>query len=73
MRTIHIAALAALASTALTAPARAEDIVHVTPPLYREMARTSAVRPASELATTPQPVAPAPASRRIVAEASPAR
>jgi hypothetical protein len=39
-------------------PARAEDArVSVFPPLYRDAAHaTRAVRPAAELATTPQPV-----------------
>ncbi|MFE1602225.1 hypothetical protein [Methylobacterium sp. ID0610] len=53
-------ALALVVSAA--APASAQDgAVTVFPPLFREMAReTRAVRPASELTVTPQPVAARP-------------
>jgi hypothetical protein len=62
--------LSALATVILAGAASADDRIHVTPPLYREQARaTAAVRPASELTTTPSLVPPAPASRPVVAEA----
>jgi hypothetical protein len=62
--------LSALATVILAGSASADDRIHVTPPLYREQARTTAaVRPASELTTTPSPVPPAPASRPVVAQA----
>lgn len=67
MRTIHFAVLASLASAA-AAPALAEDVIHITPPLYREQARATAIRPAAERTVTPQPVAAAPAGSRVVAE-----
>ena len=58
MRTILILASAALTSAAIiTGPAAAEDSLHLTPPLYRELARaTTQTRPVSDLITTPQPV-----------------
>ena len=53
MRTIQLLALAALTSAATLGTAVADDRLHLTPPLYREHARTTAaVRPASELTTT---------------------
>jgi hypothetical protein len=70
MRTIQLAVMSVLASAALAAPVRADDTINVTPPLYREKVRTSPVRPAAELATTPQPVAAAPVAPRFVAEAA---
>ncbi|MFB0490739.1 hypothetical protein ABIE45_003325 [Methylobacterium sp. OAE515] len=59
MRTILILASAALTSAAvLTVPAKAEELLHLTPPLYREQARaTQQAHPAGDLKTTPQPVA----------------
>ncbi|AWN34417.1 hypothetical protein [Methylobacterium radiodurans] len=69
MRMIHLAVLAATAAATLATPVVADDILHVTPPLYREQARTRPVRPATELATTPHPVSAAPGSTRIVAAA----
>lgn len=70
MRTIQLLALAALAFAATAGTTMAEDRINLTPPLYREQARvTAAVRPASELTTTPTPTAAAPAARRVVAEA----
>ncbi|MCJ2060785.1 hypothetical protein MKL09_30225 [Methylobacterium sp. J-048] len=58
MRTILILASAALTSAAIiTGPAAADDRLHLTPPLYRELARaTTQTRPVSDLITTPQPV-----------------
>lgn len=73
MRTIHLTAFAALASIALVGTACAEDIIHATPPLYREQAHASVARPAAALATVPHPVAAAPATPRVVAEAAPLR
>ncbi|GJD55194.1 hypothetical protein [Methylobacterium dankookense] len=70
MRTIQLLALAALTSAATLGTAVADDRLHLTPPLYREHARTTAaVRPASELTTTPSLTSRAPAAQRIVAEA----
>lgn len=70
MRTIQLLTLAALASAATAGTAMAEDPINLTPPLYREQARvTAAVRPASELTTTPNLTAAAPAAPRVVAEA----
>lgn len=73
MRTIQLLALAALASAATAGTAMAEDRINLTPPLYREQARvTGAVRPVSELTTTPSLTAAAPivpAAPRVVAEA----
>lgn len=63
--------LAALASTVLISGAMAEDRINLTPPLFREQARTIAtVRPISEMATTPRLVPAAPADPRILAEAA---
>ncbi|GJD55192.1 hypothetical protein [Methylobacterium dankookense] len=63
--------LAALASTVLISGAMAEDRINLTPPLFREQARTTAtVRPISEMATTPRLVPAAPADPRILAEAA---
>ena len=62
--------LSAAATATLAGAASADDRIHVTPPLYREQARTTAaVHPASELTTTPSVVPPAAASRPVVAEA----
>ncbi|MEE7476728.1 MULTISPECIES: hypothetical protein [Methylobacterium] len=70
MRTIQLLTLAALASATAAGSAMAEDRINLTPPLYREQARvTAAVRPASELTTTPNSTAAAPAAPRVVAEA----
>ena len=69
--TLRTVALIALAAGSMVGPARADEAIHLTPPLYREQARaTASVRPASELATTPRPVPTAPASPRIVATAA---
>ncbi|WP_336491594.1 hypothetical protein [Methylobacterium nigriterrae] len=68
--TIRTLVLAALASAILAGTAMADDRLNVTPTLYREQARaTAAVRPASELTTTPALTARAPTTRRVVAEA----
>jgi len=58
MRTILILASAALATAAaLVGPAAADDRLHLTPPLYREQARSiGAVHPSGDLTTVPQPV-----------------
>ncbi len=73
MRTLQRLALAVLASAAAAGSAMAEDRIDLTPPLYREQARvTAAVRPASELTTTPNLTIAAPAApttARFVAEA----
>jgi hypothetical protein len=62
MRALQLLALAAFAATATVSVATADDRINLTPPLFREHARsTAAVRPASELTTTLRlvPVAPA--------------
>ncbi|WP_027171681.1 hypothetical protein [Methylobacterium sp. 10] len=67
--TIRSLVLAALASATLVGTATADERITITPTLYREQARvTAAVRPASELTTTPSLTSRAPATRRIVAE-----
>ncbi|GJD93174.1 hypothetical protein OCOJLMKI_0364 [Methylobacterium iners] len=38
-------------------PVRADEAIHLTPPLYRELARaTQQTRSARDLTTTPQPI-----------------
>lgn len=72
--TIRTFILAALAAGSLIGPALADETITLTPPLYREQARpTAAVRPASELTTTPRLVPVAPAAPRVVATAVPTR
>ncbi|MER2268383.1 hypothetical protein [Methylobacterium oxalidis] len=67
--TIRTLLLAVVASATLAGTALADDRINVTPTLYREQAHaTAAVRPASELTTTPSLVARAPATQRVVAE-----
>ncbi|SFG39465.1 hypothetical protein [Methylobacterium gossipiicola] len=67
--TVRTFALATLASIILTGAAAADERINVTPTLYRDQARvTAAVRPASELTTTPSLTPGAPAPRRVVAE-----
>jgi len=67
--TVRTFALATLASIVLTGAAAADERINVTPTLYRDQARvTAAVRPASELTTTPSLTPRAPATRRIIAE-----
>ena len=61
--------LAMLTTASLANTAMADDRTFLTPPLYREQARTMAtVRPASELTTTPSLAPRAPTTRRVVAE-----
>ncbi|WP_244477248.1 hypothetical protein [Methylobacterium sp. Leaf125] len=63
-------ALAVLALATLTGTVMADDRINLTPPLYREQARsTAAVRPASELNTTPSLTARTLQVRRVVADA----
>jgi hypothetical protein len=72
--TVRKLTLAALAAVSMIGSALADEIITLTPPLYREQARsTAAVRPASELATTPRLVPASPASPRVVATAIPTR
>lgn len=69
MRTLQLLALAALASSATLGTPMADERINLTPPLFREQARsTAAVRPASELTTTLRLVPAAPVKPRIVAE-----
>ena len=69
--TIRTFALATMASIVLTGAAAADERINVTPTLYRELARaTAAVRPASELTTTPSLTPQTPTARRVVADAS---
>ncbi|GEP04362.1 hypothetical protein [Methylobacterium oxalidis] len=69
--TVRALVLAVVASATLAGTAQADDRIHVTPTLYREQARaTAAVRPASELTTTPSLTVRASEGPRIVAEAA---
>ncbi len=69
--TLRTLTLSSLALVTLAGTAMADERIVVTPTLYREQARaTAAVRPASELTTTPALTPRAPAARRIVADAS---
>ena len=69
--TVRALVLAVVASATLAGTAKADDRIHVTPTLYREQARaTAAVRPASELTTTPSLTVRASEAPRIVAEAA---
>jgi len=69
--TTHSLVLAILVSTTQTGTVMADDRINLTPPLYREQARsTAAVRPASELNTTPSLTARAFPVRRVVADAN---
>lgn len=62
--------LSAFATIIMVGAATAGDHINVTPPIYREQARTTAsVHLASELTTTPSLVPPAGASRPVVAVA----
>ncbi|MGH1574159.1 hypothetical protein ACRAWG_30365 [Methylobacterium sp. P31] len=61
--TVRTVVLAALAAVPMIGTALADETITLTPPLYREQARTTAAtRPASELATTPRLVPAAPAA-----------
>ncbi|MEL6059553.1 MULTISPECIES: hypothetical protein [unclassified Methylobacterium] len=75
LRTLVLAALIAAPGAApMTGAALADEALTLTPPLYREQARTTAAtRPASELVTTPRLVPAASAARRVVAAALPNR
>ena len=65
--TLRILTLATLASASLIGSALAEEVINLTPPLYREQARaTSVERPATELTTTPRLVPAAQAATRLV-------
>ncbi len=69
--TIRTFTLAALLATTIVGAATADERINLTPTLYREQARaTAAVRPASELTTTPRLVPAARATPRTVAEAT---
>ncbi|MDP4024646.1 hypothetical protein Q8W71_18630 [Methylobacterium sp. NEAU 140] len=69
--TRRTAFLAALTAVTVIGSARADERIDVTPTLYRDQARaTAAVRPASELGTTPRLVPAAPTGPRVVAEAA---
>ncbi|AWN43630.1 hypothetical protein U8607_11105 [Methylobacterium durans] len=69
--TVRTLVLATLASAVLAGTAMADDRIHVTPTLYRDQARaTAAVRPASELTTTPSLTARAIEAPRVVVEAT---
>jgi hypothetical protein len=69
--TIRRHLIATFAAVASIGPAAAGETVSITPPIYRDLARTTAVvRPASELTTTPRVVPTAPAAPRIVTEAT---
>ncbi|GJD37406.1 hypothetical protein [Methylobacterium aerolatum] len=68
--TIRTILLAAAATVAAIGTAAADERIDLTPPLYREQARpTAAIRPASELTTTPIVVRQAPVAPRQVSEA----
>jgi hypothetical protein len=72
MRILQLLALADLASSATLGTALADERINLTPPLFREQARsTAAIRPASELTTTLRLVPAAPAKPRIIAETVP--
>ncbi len=62
--TLRTFVLATLAAGSLVGPALADETISLTPPLYRAQARsTAALRPASELTTTPRLVPTAPLPR----------
>lgn len=70
MRLTYALTLAVITSATFAAEtAVAGDLIHLTPTLYREQARaTAAIRPASELTTTPSLTPRSPAPPRVVAE-----
>ena len=69
--TVRTFILAALTTFTIVGSAVADERINLTPTLYRDQARaTAAVRPASELTTTPRLVPVAPVAPRIVAEAT---
>ncbi|MCJ2017345.1 hypothetical protein MKK84_07900 [Methylobacterium sp. E-065] len=72
LRSFVLAALIAAPMAAATTGALADEALTLTPPLYRDQARTTATaRPAFELATTPRLVPATPAATRVVAAAMP--
>lgn len=72
--TLRTLVLAALIAAPTSGAALADEALTLTPPLYREQARsTAATRPVSELATTPRLVPAAPVAKRVVATAEPTR
>lgn len=72
--TLRTLVLAALIAAPTASAALADEALTLTPPLYREQARSTATtRPSAELATTPRLVPAAPAATRIVATAVPTR
>lgn len=72
--TLRTLGLAALVAAPMTGTAFADEALTITPPLYREQARTTAAqRPASELGTTPRLVPTSSPARRVVATALPTR
>ncbi|SDN06314.1 hypothetical protein SAMN05216360_105245 [Methylobacterium phyllostachyos] len=72
--TLRTFVLAALIAAPTAGTALADEALTLTPPLYREQARTTAAtRPTSELATVPRLVPASPTARRVVATAVPAR
>ena len=69
--TIRALTFAAFAVVTAIGPAIAGERIDFTPPLYREQARpTAAVRPASEITTTPSLVRAAPEAPRRLMEAT---
>lgn len=69
--TIRAFTFAVLAVVAAISPATADERIDFTPPLYREQARpTAAVRPASEITTTPSLVRTSSEAPRRIVEAT---
>ena len=69
--TLRTLTLAMLAVVPALGSVRADERIDLTPPLYREQVRpTVAVRPASEITTTPSLVRPSPAASRRTVEAT---
>ncbi|MHB2208273.1 hypothetical protein [Methylobacterium sp. CM6257] len=70
--TVRTFILAALATLPMIGTVMADERINITPPLYREQARSTAtVRSVSELATTPRLVPAAELSRTIAKVAEP--
>ena len=64
LRSFIVAAMAALP---MIGSARADEAIALTPPLYREQARSiGQVRSVSDMTTTPQPVMTSATQRRTV-------
>lgn len=69
--TIRILILSALTIVPAFGSATAGERIDFTPPLYREQARpTAAIRPASEMTTTPSLVRVSPQAQRRIVEAT---